>query len=116
VKVRGGIVVAVIETYKPAVAGPWLSQEINVLEAISEQLGIALENARLFEETQRLAHREAISSEVVSRIWSSTNIDTILQTAIQELGRALNVSQGAIRLNFPGTGDIDEKQPEGIGE
>ena len=115
-RVRGGVVVAVLETHKPVEAGPWLPQEINVLEAISEQLGIALENARLFEETQRLAHREVISADVVSRIWASTNIDTILQTAIQELGQALNVSQGAIRLSFPKRGDADGKQPEEIGD
>jgi len=116
VKIRGGIVVAVLETYKPVDAGPWLSQEIKVLEAISEQLGIALENARLFEETQRLAHREVISSEVVSRIWSSTNIDTIMQTAIQELGRALNISQGAIHLKFPEESDTGAKRSEEIGD
>jgi GAF domain-containing protein/HAMP domain-containing protein len=116
IKARGGVVVAVLETYKPVDSGPWLSQEIKVLEAIGEQLGIALENARLFEETQRLAQREAISAEVVSRIWASTNIDIILQTAIQELGRALNISKGAIRLNFPQVGDADKKQTEGIGD
>jgi signal transduction histidine kinase/DNA-binding response OmpR family regulator len=31
---------------------PWTSQEIATLEAISEQLGLALENQRLFEQTQ----------------------------------------------------------------
>jgi GAF domain-containing protein/HAMP domain-containing protein len=116
VKIRGGGVVGVLETYKSVDAGPWISQEIKVLEAISEQLGIALENARLFDETQRLAHREVISSDVVSRIWASTNIDTIMQTAIQELGRALKVSQGAIHLKFPETRDTSGKQPEEIGD
>jgi GAF domain-containing protein/HAMP domain-containing protein len=116
VKVHGDIVVAVLETYKPFHAGPWLSQEIKILESIGEQLGIALENARLFEETQRLAQRERISTDVASKIWSSTNVDTILQTAIQELGRALNVSQGAIRLKFSDTDDSDGEQPEDFGE
>ncbi len=82
VKVHGDIVIAVLETYKPMDAGPWLPQEVEVLEAIGEQLGIALENARLYEETQRLAQRERISSDVATKIWSSTNIDTILQTAV----------------------------------
>jgi GAF domain-containing protein/HAMP domain-containing protein len=116
VKVRGDIVIAVLETYKPVDAGPWLPQEIEVLEAIGEQLGIALENARLYEETQRLAQRERISADVATKIWSSTNIDTILQTAVQELGRTLKVSQGAIRLNIQEGNDSDARLSVNLGD
>ncbi|MDH5506274.1 MAG: GAF domain-containing protein [Anaerolineae bacterium] len=101
VKVRGDVVVGVLETHKPAAAGPWAAEEIAFLEEISNQLGVALENARLYEQTQRLAQRERIASDVSSQLWSSTDVDTILQTAVQELGRALNASQGTIRLDIP---------------
>ncbi len=115
VKVRGNVVVAILETYKPTTSGQWTSQEITILEAISEQLGIALENARLFDETQRLAQRERIAAEVAGKIWASTNVETILQTAVQELGRALNVSQGAIRLRIPEDSGSDEISPDNLG-
>jgi GAF domain-containing protein len=116
IKVRGGVTVAVLETHKPVDLGPWLPQEIQILEAVGEQLGIALENARLFDETQRLAQRERISADVAGKIWSSTNIDTILQTAVQELGRALKVTRGEIRLNFPEEDDSDVSQTEDLGD
>jgi GAF domain-containing protein/HAMP domain-containing protein len=104
IKVHGGTVIGVLETHKPASEGPWTSDEINLLETIGEQLGIALENARLFEETQRLAYRERIAADVSGKVWASTDVDTILQTAVQELGRALNVSLGTIRLEID---DVD---------
>jgi GAF domain-containing protein len=101
IKIHGDVVIGVLETNKPSESGPWLTQEIAIMESISEQLGIALENARLFDETQRLAFRERIAADVSGKVWSSSDIETILQTTVQELSRALNASQGRIRLRFP---------------
>lgn len=103
VKVRGGQPIAVIESQKPKENGVWNADEIQVLEAIAGQLGIALENARLFEQTQNLAQRERIATDVSAKVWSSSDINTILQTAVQELGRALNATEGTIRLRLPET-------------
>lgn len=100
IRVRGNVVVGVLETAKPADQGNWTRPELETLQALSEQLGIALENARLFEQSQRLAQRERIAAEVSSKVWSSSDIETILQTAVQELGQALNASQGSIRLRL----------------
>ncbi|MEK6220847.1 MAG: hypothetical protein N2D54_01195, partial [Chloroflexota bacterium] len=76
-------------------------QEIQFLESVIEQIAAALENARLFEETQRLAQRERISADVSGKVWASTDVDNILQTAVQELGKALNASGGSIKLRIP---------------
>lgn len=100
VRVRGNVVVGVLDTYKPAEEGGWTTQELEALQALSEQLGIALENARLFEQTQRLAQRERIAADVSGKVWSSSDVETILQTAVQELGRALHASKGSIRLRL----------------
>lgn len=98
IKIHGNVVLGLIETHKPTEEGPWTSQEIELLESIGDQLGSALENARLFEETQRQAERERIAADVSSQVWSSTDVNSILQTAVNELGRALNASKGTIRL------------------
>lgn len=108
-KIHGDNVIGILETYKLSSDGPWTTQEISILEAISDQLGAALENARLFEATQSQAQRERITSEVASRIWASSSVDTILETAVQELGRALNASQGTIRLDIS---DQDKNIPD----
>lgn len=101
VSVRGGTVVAVIDTHKPYSAGPWTSEEITILESVSTELGLAIENARLFEETQRTAQRERISANLSSKIWASADVENILQTAVRELGSALNISHGTIKLRLP---------------
>ncbi|NOH11392.1 MAG: GAF domain-containing protein [Chloroflexi bacterium] len=110
IKVRGDTVVGVLETHKDAATGTWTDEEVQLLENLSEQLGIALENARLFEETQRLAQRERIAADVSSKVWASGDVEAILQTAVQELGRALNVSEGVIQLDIDGNGT--ETPPE----
>jgi nitrate/nitrite-specific signal transduction histidine kinase len=104
-KIRGDLPIAVLETKKSLADGPWTKEEIALIESVSEQLATALENARLFEQTQRLAQRERIAGDLSSKVWSSPSVDTILQTAVEELGKALNVSQGTIRLNLNTDGD-----------
>ncbi len=57
-----------------------------------------MENARLLEESQRLASKEAKIGEVTSRISSSINMRNVLQTAVEELGRALPGSEVVIQF------------------
>ena len=110
IRVRGEMTAALLETKKKVSDGPWTSEEVEALEAIGEQISIALENARLYEESQRLAQRERIAAEVAGKVWSSSDVNTILQTAVQELSRALNVSQGIIQLKVPSQGrDVETK-------
>jgi GAF domain-containing protein/HAMP domain-containing protein len=116
IRVRGGHVVAVIETSKPLSAGPWSREEIEVLEGVSEQLGVALENARLFEETQRSAQRERITADLSGKIWASTDIETILQTAVRELGTALSASEGSISLSLQEESIGSDESSDGASE
>lgn len=107
VNVRGGATIGVIETQKPQANGPWTQEEINILESVTSELGLALDNARLFEETQRRAQRDRIAADLSTKIWASSDIEKILQTAVSELGSALNVSRGQIRLSMK-----DGEKPE----
>jgi GAF domain-containing protein len=74
------------------------SDEVSMLYTISDRLSQAMESARLFEAVQARAERERVSSELTRHIRSSTNIDTIMQTAIQELSEVLHISKGVIQL------------------
>jgi GAF domain-containing protein len=78
--------------------GGWSTEETAFIEAITTQAAIALENARLLEESQHRADRERIISDISSKLWRSTDVDTILQTSLRELGKALNASEGFIQL------------------
>jgi GAF domain-containing protein/HAMP domain-containing protein len=77
----------------------WSPEQKRLLEAVATQAAFALENARLLSESQQTALRERIASGITERIWSSQSIDGILQTAVRELGRALEASEATIELS-----------------
>jgi GAF domain-containing protein len=60
-----------------------------LLLQITSLLAAAIENRRLFEQTQKRARREQILREITSQVRSSVDVDTILQTAAKEVGLAL---------------------------
>ena len=69
-----------------------------IVQSIGEQIGLALESARLFEDTQRNAWRDQVVSETTAQVWSSTEIEAVLQAAVQQLGEKLGASEVVIRL------------------
>ena len=76
----------------------WTLEERTLIESVATQAALALENARLLEESRQLALRERLAAEIIGKIWSSSNADIILQTAIKELGRALRADEAIIEI------------------
>ena len=67
----------------------WKQDEIAMLEAAAERAALALENARLVENAQRRAARERAIGDISTRIGAVSNLESILQTAVEELGRKI---------------------------
>jgi GAF domain-containing protein len=86
----------------------WSQEERTWVESVATQAAIALENARLMEESREQAGLERTVAEITTRVWAANNIDGILQTAIKEIGRALNVSEATIELKVDGSGAENE--------
>ena len=78
----------------------WSGDQKNLVDAVATQAAIALENARLVSESRQIAVRERMLAEINSRIWASTTIDAVLQTAVKELGRRLDASSATIELSL----------------
>ncbi len=97
IKVRG-LVIGVLDTHKPVQRGPWTKEEQALLENIAEQLGAALDSARLYEETQDRAERERMVAEVTARMRESLDLDAVLQTAVREVGQALGLEEVSVLL------------------
>ncbi len=76
----------------------WAPDEVEMVRAIVEQISLALENARLLEDSRFRAEQEAARSQIVASIRSSVQIETILRSAAQELGRALDVERVRVQL------------------
>jgi GAF domain-containing protein len=78
----------------------WDRDAIFMLETIASQVGLALENTRLIADAQQRARRERIVSEVSGRIRETLDMDTILQTAVQEMKQTLGLEQAEVRLQL----------------
>ncbi|MEJ5224929.1 MAG: GAF domain-containing protein [Anaerolineales bacterium] len=85
-------VIGVLNVRAPA-GHDWLENEIDLVRAVAERVAISAENARLFEETTSRAERERIVADITNKIRSTNDPDEMLQTALAELKRALNVSK-----------------------
>ena len=101
IKLRGQVIgtMALHETDQQRL---WTAKEIELAETIAEQVALTVENLRLMDETQRRAAHERLVSEIVSRVWSSLDPDTILKTTVRELGRALGAELATVEMIGPG--------------
>jgi len=81
--------VAYVELWDSRGRREFTPKEIALCQGIVQQGAIAIENARLIEQTQARARREQILREITARVRSFTDPDTIARTAIRELGAAL---------------------------
>jgi GAF domain-containing protein len=77
----------------------WSPKDDTLIEAISERISQVMESARLFEETQARATREQTLNQIVSRFSRSLDLDTLLQTAVKELGKLPDVVEASIHIS-----------------
>jgi len=110
-KLRGQVIgtMALQGTRRPR---PWTAEEIDLAETIAEQVALTIENLRLLEEAQRRATRERLTSEISSRMRETLDLDTVLQTAVREIGERLGLQDVTIRLG--GTDGAGEAQQEEV--
>ena len=64
------------------------------------QLALAIENARAYTQSQRVAKNEALINEIATQFQQHSSVEDMLQTAVSELGRALGARHGRIRLTL----------------
>ena len=65
------------------------NDDIEIAQAVADRLSLAIETATLLETSQRRANIEKLTTNITSRVSSSTRFDTILKTAAKELSEAL---------------------------
>ncbi len=94
-------VIGIIQIESAEANRKWTEDEVALVQSISDRAALALENARLFEETVRRADQEETIARVTTQIGASTDFNRILQTTIQELGQALGASRSFIQLATP---------------
>jgi GAF domain-containing protein len=74
-------------------------QDANLLQAVANQVAIALRNAREYQAAQNRARQQALLNEISQKIQTTNNMEAALQTAVRELGQAVGASQARARLH-----------------
>jgi GAF domain-containing protein len=98
IKVRGQVI-GVVDAQKPGESSEWTAEEVALMEMLAEQLGLALEGARLYQDTRRRAERERLTGEVTAHIRETLDLDIVLQTAVHDISEALGLAALDVRLD-----------------
>jgi transcriptional regulator with GAF, ATPase, and Fis domain len=92
-----GEVIGILDVKVPE-AHEWETDEVDIAEAVAERLSLALESALLLKATQRRAELERITADISGKIGATTQFESILRTAAEELSRALGGSEVLVQL------------------
>lgn len=99
IKVRDTILgVVEIQSAEPGVM--WSREQLDLVDTVVDQLGVALDSARLYQESLRRATREQLTREITDEMRRSITMETILRTAVEKLGQAIGVPQAYVRLKL----------------
>jgi GAF domain-containing protein len=108
-------VIGALAFSKESTGETWTAAERELLEILVQQLGVALESAQLFQESQRRTARERLTSEITTRIRETLDLETMLKTTAQEIRQALELPEVIVRLTAqPPSGRPD--RPQGLRE
>lgn len=100
IQVRGQVV-GVLDIKQPdAAESQWTPEQIAMLQEVADQLGAALESARLYQDTRRRAAQEQLVGEVTARIRESLDMETVLKTAAKEMRHSLGLDKITIHLGM----------------
>jgi GAF domain-containing protein/HAMP domain-containing protein len=102
IMVRGQVVGVLNFSKSQDAAGPsadmnWTRGEVNLLEAVAEQMGQALESARLYRQTQLRAAREGVIREISDQMQRAADMSALMRVTTEALNKALGGSRVYVR-------------------
>ena len=81
-------------------AGKWTDESQSIAMSIAGHLAQAAENTRLIEQTQLIAQRDRAIATAAERIRRSTDINAILQAAVEEINRYTVTDGISLQIGF----------------
>ncbi len=70
----------------------------NFIQELANRFSLVLENARLVEVAQRRVEREHLTSEITNKIRQTLDMDSVLRTAVQEIGETLDLAEVEVQM------------------
>lgn len=96
-----GEVVGVLEIERDG-SRPWTDTDLEMVETLVDRLGLAVENARLYEQASLAAEREHVVNRIAQDVQEAESIDEVLQSALAELSTVLGASRGVVQISPKG--------------
>jgi GAF domain-containing protein/HAMP domain-containing protein len=79
--------------------GKWTKGQLDLAKSLAEQVSVALESARLFDQSQRRAAKERVIGEVSAKMRENLSVEKVMQIAAEELHKALGGIETKIWLD-----------------
>ena len=105
IKVRDQVV-GVLNLRRDNPEQDWSDDEIATVRELVDQLGLTLDSARAFQETQDRAASQRMLGDIATRIRETLDLETVVQTTAYEMRRALGLHSVEIKL-----GDTEQTEP-----
>lgn len=94
--------------------GAFGEADVNLLTAMGHQIGVAITNAQLFEETQRKARKLAAVNAVASVINQPLTLQEIMDQAVAKVTEVMEVETVSMRLLDQETGELPIVSHQGL--
>ncbi len=80
-------------------------EDVQLLQSLTAQVAISLQNSRAFEQSKEQAHLELLVNAIGQKIQRTVSVDDTLQTAVREIGLALGAARVSANIQ-------SSRQPE----
>jgi len=84
-------------------------EDASLIQAIANQVGVAVLNAQAYQQAQRQATRETKILSINQRIQSAGTIEEVLRIAVSELGQTLEANRSDVELSMTRKSNSDNR-------
>jgi len=92
----------------------YTQQDLVFLTAVGRQIAVAFQNARLYDEVRRRAEELTALNAIAARLGQTLELEEVLNTAIEEVVRALDVEASAVSLVDQQSGYLTIRAQRGL--
>jgi len=107
-------VVGLMAVWRAGQGRQFAQTDLDFLVGLARQATIAIENARLYQESQRRASEMAALSELGREISETLDLPTVLERIVTRAGQLLDTPHGFIYLLAPGEAEMERKVGLGV--
>jgi putative methionine-R-sulfoxide reductase with GAF domain len=97
--IAGGQLVGVLDVQQNMVGG-LTEQDVSLLTSVANQVAVAVQNARLYTQTQRQAERESRVNLIGQKVQQTLTVEDALKVALRELSLALEAPHASIQVGL----------------